>query len=143
MARVLFERSSQAKDVAHIDSKINEVSTNIVDEQKGKFAHLALLNAPTSDLAVRTQEGIAVKLYFGILQVMLGTKHFPLKSCKVQIREKVRSNLLESPSKKKRSPQGEVWNCGGRRSGMLENWMHQSPYALLQSMGVHENQARL
>ncbi|KAJ7849036.1 hypothetical protein B0H13DRAFT_2403520 [Mycena leptocephala] len=45
-ARPLFERSSQAKQVQHIDERVANISKDVLEQHRNNLAHLAELNAP-------------------------------------------------------------------------------------------------
>ncbi|KAJ7792631.1 hypothetical protein B0H13DRAFT_2298856 [Mycena leptocephala] len=45
-ARPLFERSSQAKQVQHIDERVANISEDVLEQHRNNLAHLAELNAP-------------------------------------------------------------------------------------------------
>ncbi|KAJ7795445.1 hypothetical protein B0H13DRAFT_1934916 [Mycena leptocephala] len=45
-ARPLFERSSQAKQVQHIDERVANISRDVLEQHRNNLAHLAELNAP-------------------------------------------------------------------------------------------------
>jgi gas vesicle protein len=45
-ARPLFEHSSQAKQVQHIDERVASISKDVLEEHRNNLAHLTELNAP-------------------------------------------------------------------------------------------------
>ncbi|KAJ7923750.1 hypothetical protein B0H13DRAFT_1864556 [Mycena leptocephala] len=45
-ARPLFERSSQAKQVQHIDERVTDISEDVLEQHRNNLARLAELNAP-------------------------------------------------------------------------------------------------
>jgi hypothetical protein len=45
-ARPLFERSSQAKQVQHIDERVADISEDVLEQHRNNLACLAELNAP-------------------------------------------------------------------------------------------------
>ncbi|KAJ7912805.1 hypothetical protein B0H13DRAFT_2474031 [Mycena leptocephala] len=45
-ARSLFERSSQAKQVQHINERVGSISKDVLEQHRNNLAHLAELNAP-------------------------------------------------------------------------------------------------
>ncbi|KAJ7263754.1 hypothetical protein C8J57DRAFT_1470563 [Mycena rebaudengoi] len=55
-ARPLFERSSQAKDVARIDVKLTKVEVSILENYKRQFLQLAELNVPAEVSTVTDHE---------------------------------------------------------------------------------------
>jgi tetratricopeptide (TPR) repeat protein len=55
-ARPLFERSSQAKDVARIDAKLAKVEASILENYERQFLQLAELNVPAEVLTVTDHE---------------------------------------------------------------------------------------
>ncbi|KAJ7131294.1 hypothetical protein C8R44DRAFT_731531 [Mycena epipterygia] len=50
MARPLFERSSQAKDIAQIDTRLASIDQDILDTQQKTSAHLSKFNMPKMSL---------------------------------------------------------------------------------------------
>jgi hypothetical protein len=46
IARLLFERSSQAKQVQHIDERLAGISKDVLEQHRNNLADLAELNAP-------------------------------------------------------------------------------------------------
>jgi hypothetical protein len=46
-ARPLFEHSSQAKQVHHINERLANISRDVLEQHRNNLAHLAELNAPT------------------------------------------------------------------------------------------------
>jgi hypothetical protein len=47
-ARPLFERSSQAKQVQHIDERLAGISEDVLEQHRNSLAHLAELSAPAA-----------------------------------------------------------------------------------------------
>jgi TolA-binding protein len=47
VARPLFERSSQAKQVQYIDERVTAISEDVLEQYRNNLAHLAKLNAPS------------------------------------------------------------------------------------------------
>ena len=46
-ARPLFEQSSQAKQIKHIDERLANVCEDVLEHHRKNLAHLAALNAPS------------------------------------------------------------------------------------------------
>jgi hypothetical protein len=55
MARPLFKRSSQAKQVQHIDERLASVGEDVLEQHKKNLAHLVNLNAPSGTGRTRSQ----------------------------------------------------------------------------------------
>ncbi|KAJ7816392.1 hypothetical protein B0H13DRAFT_1923585 [Mycena leptocephala] len=53
MARPLFERSSQARQVQHIDERLTSICQDVLELQRANLMHLAELNAPSICLETR------------------------------------------------------------------------------------------
>jgi gas vesicle protein len=49
-ARPLFERSSQAKWVQHVDERVANISKDVLEQHQNNLAHLAELNAPAGTI---------------------------------------------------------------------------------------------
>jgi tetratricopeptide (TPR) repeat protein len=49
-ARPLFEQSSQAKQVKHINHRLADVSEDVLEQHRKNLAHLAELNAPVDEI---------------------------------------------------------------------------------------------
>jgi tetratricopeptide (TPR) repeat protein len=47
-AKPLFERSSQTKEVKHVDERLASVSENVLEQHRKNLAHLAELNVPST-----------------------------------------------------------------------------------------------
>jgi hypothetical protein len=49
-ARPLFEHSSQAKQVQHINERLTGISKDVLEQHRNNLAHLAELNAPVGTI---------------------------------------------------------------------------------------------